>query len=492
MNTGNTRYPLLFFALFCFIIIAAYFYYQPSWGLMDDALFLQRTHEIWKSADIWRAFADVLKEDFQSQKMHPVYLVYFIEFKLFERAPFVLYIIRFAAIMAFLPLWGVIYQKMFRAQQGTREEAMFLFPLTFFAFTPFWNNFMYLTVMEKFFFIFGTGSIYFLISAHTKDKAGLLYVSFGLALLCLLSKPTGIFLMFAYLAYAVMQRLFFNRKSPLIRKTIVFSAATVVLYILVLKVFLKPGGYSYKYVHQLSFQGIFGNIFGSTVTGALFLASLLALCVFIVLAKKKIFDESSVLLPLCFICYVLILAPWGIINYLLSPAAPFVIGMLFPLYGWLYRFFKERRLGWVSPLVLIFIAMAFLTQIIIPRISKMADIKGVQGAIEELNAENPGAAFYIAPSCLEASHSLRDFTGTNVVYASTGEIQGSLLGTGKAYLIFRDECRIFRLIDLQSGAIRYQNNTWKISDLVPSPGKDEIARESFPQTFLQKLVSSKR
>ena len=171
-------YPFFVFLLFCLIIIAAYFYYKPSWGLMDDHNYIQEAKEVWESKHVLKTAYGYVMRDFYSQKIRPLYSLYVLfVYKFFINNTFLVYILIFLAQIIALPIWGIIFHRMFSKEEKISADTLFIYPLTFFLFTPFWNNFIYISLQEKFIFFFTTLSIYYFVSAYEKNNYRQLFIS---------------------------------------------------------------------------------------------------------------------------------------------------------------------------------------------------------------------------------------------------------------------------------------------------------------------------
>ncbi len=489
-------WPVLSWAGFCLAIIAAYLFYQPSWGVMDDWGYRNLSLRMWQSAHPFQMFLDELKNDFISQKMRPIYIVYsMIFYKVFAHHPTLFYIVHFLLLMSFFPLWGLIFYKIFNSQEEIQRETVYFYPLSFFIFTPFWNNFMYLSLQEKFLFIFGGASIYCFVMARISKTAQLKnYIFTGIfAFLALMSKPTGIFLLVVYMGYSALSLSFNPEKS---KKDWFWGSAcllTAVIYFFVVKLIVQPGGYSRRYVDNLTPMKILGQLFVSSIfIKALVVLAIVFLVVYIVLARKKKISFLSVLMPVGLLSYLLILAPWGLINYFLSPATPFIFGMLFPVYGWIKNQLRSYKLTWIPPAVLFVMIIFVVGQVIFPRIHYLADIKNAELKIAEIHRSHSGITFYFPPPFMETHKTLQEITGADIGYFPEGVLRGEALGLGENYLIFNSQCRAIELSDVEVGPIIYQNKTWRIYSILKKENVNSNFNVKFPRTFLQRLIDKTR
>jgi len=487
------KYARGVFLIFCLIVIAAYVYHQPSWGMMDDWAHLDLTEKIWTAQDPLAALSTYFSAEFEEQKIRPLHcLMTLFVYKFFVHSPTVVYILNFCFGMALLPLWGKIFEMMFCKGEKEKADHIYIYPLSFFAFLPFWNNFMYISLQEKLIFYFSTLSIYFLGRLIQKNEGRYTWYTLFFSVLCLLSKPTGIFLIVTLMVFSMAMLLFDRRKGKNFEMMGAVCFVILIAYYLVIKVALFSTSYSSRYGDNLNIAGIIQNLSAASIfIPALLLVSVIAFIVFFVLFRKKRVELFALFLPIGFIIYIFILLPWGIINYLLGPAAPFLLGMCFPLYLAIKRFLSKRRLEVLAPVTVCLLAFFILGQVIYVRIVKMADIHRTIEKIMELNLQNQ-AKFYFPPPYVETHFSLEQFTHARIQYLKDGILNAEYMDSGDNYFLSFDQSPRIVLRGVEFKDLVYQNRTWRIYKLSPSYRAETTAYEIFPKTFLEKLVEKTR
>lgn len=456
---------------------------------MDDWQHIQTVNPIWESANIFRSLFETIKGDLLGGKVRSVHWIYAtIVYRLFSNAPFLIYIFIFLAQMALLPLWGLIFHRMFAKDGPVSRDALFIFPLSFFVFTPFWNNFMYISVQEKLVFFFSTLAIYFFMLTYDKHKAGYTFLSLLFALLCLFSKPTGIYIILAFLGCSAIYLLIYRRNLLLPAVYLLACISMLFGYYLMIKAVVNPGGYSSRYMDNLSITAILNQLKQSSiVVKALFAAALILLPVYLSLIKKKYFSFPSLLIPFGFISYLFVILPWGTSNYLLGPLAPFALGIFFPVYLLLINKLKKFKLDYLPSLTIILLVALVFAQVIVPRINKIAEIKHVEAEIIKLKNSGVNPRFYFPPYYSETCFALSKFTDTEIIYLSEPVLDAKMLSKGDSYLIYRDESSNISLKDARIAGVVFKNKTWKIFKLEKSSGT-EMLDIKFPKTILQKAI----
>lgn len=481
--------PFLYFLSFSLIVILAYLYYRPSWGVVDDWQHIQTVNPIWESPNIIRSLFESIKCDLLGGKIRSVHWVYaFIVYKFFNKAVFLIYILNFLVQIAVLPLWGLMFHKMFSKESRVSQDTLFIFPLSFFIFTPFWNNFMYISVQEKLVFFFSTIAIYFFMLTCDKNKTRYLFLSFIFALLCLFSKPTGIYIILAFFTCSFIYFIFY-RKNLIFSGIYLFVCLSILFaYFLLIRAVVKPGGYSSRYTDNLNILAVFNQLKQSSIViKALFAAAVISLPPYLLLIKKKYFNFCSILVPVGFISYLFVILPWGTSNYFLGPLAPFVSGMFFPAYCLAKRKLSKFKLNYLPSIAVVLLSSLVLTQIIIPRINKIAEIKDVEAEIIRLKHDKINARFYFPPDYPETSFALSQFTKVEIIYLSQGTLDAAMLSEGDNYLIYRDECSMIKLKNVKLANTVFQDNTWKIFGVIKAANTQTLNIE-FPRTLLQRIV----
>jgi hypothetical protein len=136
-------------------------------------------------------------------------------------------------------------------------------------------------------------------------------------------------------------------------------------------------------------------------------------------------------------------------------------------------------------IAVLFGVMLVLAQVIIPRISKMADKRKVVEAVRTIEQHSPGRFFY-PPPFEETAQSLEGFSSAKVIY--TGRIDPGLLDAkGENYLVINDEAGPIMLEGVGIGKEVYRNGTWVVWTLTTRPGVRQEFRLSLPKNMLQKI-----
>ena len=489
MKKARLSIPLLCYLSFSLIVIIAYLFYRPSWGVVDDWQHLERVNGIWNSPNILQSILEYIRAEFFCEKIRPLHCIYsLVVYRFFNNAPYLVYILIFIIQISVLPLWGLIFHRMFAREPKASQETIFLFPLSFFLFTPFWNNFMYISLQEKMVFIFGSLAVYFFTIAFNENKLRSAFISLGFALLCIFSKPTGIYIFLAFSGCLLLYCLIYRKK--IIYQVVFLFVCMAVLagYYLLVKSLVRPGGYSSKYMDNFNIIAVLGQLKVASIAIKCLLASAVVfLAAYLVLIKRKYFNFSSVIIPVAFICYFIVLLPWGTISYQMGPVTPFALGMFFPVYTFAKQKLKIFKLNYLPGAVIVLLTFIVLTQVIIPRINKMAEIKDVEAEIIKLKSSGNNVKFYFPPYYSETCFALGKFTDTEIVYLSEPILEFKMLSKGDNFLIYRDESSNIRLKNVKILKTVFENKTWKIF-LVGESANSQMLDVKFPKTILQRVI----
>jgi hypothetical protein len=477
--------------MFCAVIIAATLYYSPWWGVVDDAGNLAIAADFWKHPSIGLIYNHI--EDFVVRigRFMPLYMVWRISaYSLFRDFPAGLYLVIALACLVTLLVWGKIINKVF---PDRREAAfnLFVYPLSFIIFTPFWNNFTIISGLEKFIYIFSAFSIYCYIRAYETNRISYLAASAVFMILVMLSKETGVVLAGAYCIYALLDCAVFRKNRKLSLTSFALSAFTIAgFYLLVLSIWDRPASYSTRYMNNFNGFVIFASILSAPLAiKGLFFTALTFFCVGIALIirnKDSLFRQEYLLFPLLLGAYIIILSPWGFVNYLLAPIAPFAMMTVYPAYVSIGAGSMVRRRASESILiVLIFLVLFFVD---VPRISKMGDTKKVVAAIISINDSRLPARFFLAPPFAETARNLEAFTNTGIATLHKGSIDRNMLDSGSLnYIIFEDRCDPVALYDVAADEEVYHNMTWKIFSLKKAAGNTQVFMPAFDKNLLQRI-----
>ena len=347
---------------------------------------------------------------------------------------------------------------------------------------------MYISIQEKFVYFFGALAIYFFIRTYEIKKIFCFILYLLCTVLCIMGKETGVSLSMAFCVYSLLDILFFRRKIRLsfIHCGINFSVFAV--YYFFIRRILH--GYTGRYASNFNSVSMFNDLMKApALIKCLFGFAIIWIIAFILLAitKKKVAIRGEALVfPLFLFAYLIILLPWGFSNYLLAPLAPMAMGMLYPIYALISKLHKRlSQTGRVSIVIVSFLALFF---IVVPRISKMGDIRKIIDYMSVAVEKEPMAKYFFPPPFPESANAIRGFTGGNIIYLNEGVLaEGMLSERSKNYLIFGDECSKIKLKDVAIGNELYRNNTWRL--FLVEKGIDNKLNFyiDFPKNFLQKF-----
>jgi hypothetical protein len=303
-----------------------------------------------------------------------------------------------------------------------------------------------------------------------------------------MGKETGIFLSLAFLSYALLDILFFkrDRKSSFIHFGI--NSSIFFGYYFFIRNIMH--GYSERYISSFNIDTIIANMIRAPgIIKLLFCFGALwtMLIVLLRLFNKRIYiQDCAVLFPLSFVTYLIILLPWGFPNYLLAPLAPLISGMLYPLYAFIARLHRRVKLAEHSFLVVFSLMVVFF--IIIPRISKTADIRKIMEYIYNMGKKDLSIVYFFPPPFSESAEALKNFTGMEIVYLEDGVLTSEMLiGQSGNYLIFGDECGRITLENVGVEEEVYRNNTWRLFVVKERPDNKLDFCIDFPKNLLQRI-----
>lgn len=473
--------PVLFFVLIFAVLAAVTIYLAPGWGFMDDRQCGQAAQAFWHGDLSWPS---MIEGDMKSHgRFRPLYHLWVIG-AYWVSQPLALYLLILVAGFAILLLWGRIIDRLF-ARPELSAFNRFLYPLTFFLFLPFWNVFMYISVQEKFVYIFGAISLWFLTLAYQNGRSRDYALSLVFAVLAILGKETGVAFLAAYAAFMFLDALVFRTRPRASMILLLICLALGGAYVLFIKGIL--GGYTGGYKEHLSVGQMVMALKGSSAVIKMAMAVALGVVIWILTDFfRGIRDVHPVILviPFWVMIYVVLLLPWGFPQYLLAPLAPFVMMSLY--YG-LWRVFLKphpsavRFVSWGIVILTVFLVAGDL----VPRISKMADKREVVEAIASVNRQQPSRFFY-PPAYEETSIALEYFSGVKINY--TGTISGAdLAAEGKNFLVINDESSGAALKGVALGDSVYRSGTWLIREIRPDPLAESFFRLDVPRNLVQKF-----
>lgn len=472
--------PQVFFFFFFSVILIAYFVWSPGWGFMDDFQCGETARAFWRGE---LSPASMLKGDIHGYgRFRPLYYLWIIGVY-WLKYPLALYLLILVAGFGVLLVWGRIINRLFHHEFSSLFN-QFIYPLAFFVFLPFWNIFMYISVQEKFVFMFGALSFFFLVRSYQQGLWRDFFLALILAFLAMLGKETGVAFLAAYGAFAFLDACMFKKDTKRSLALLGICLAAGGGYVLLMKSVL--GGYTEGYKTNLDVRALLGGLQGSPST----IKAVLAVSVVVILLgvidffrKKMDFHPLFLVCPFWVIFYVALLLPWGFPHYLLAPLAPFV---MMCGYYFLYKLFLRRQssLRWIQAgIVLCVLAVVFSE--ILPRISKMADKRKIVEELVALNTQAPGKFFY-PPVYEETAMALERFSSVKINY--TGTITAADIDPkGRNYLVINDEASA---VSLQGVALTdevYRSGTWLIRVIQDSPDADEKFRLVLPKNMIQQL-----
>jgi len=478
-------WPVVAFIMVSVLLIGAILYYAPAWGLQDDFQNLNWAQAVWQSENFLGGLRSIIVRDFLNWGMfRPVYYTAVVfTYHIFENSPWLIYIFIAIFNLTAILIWGVVIAKLFSVRKGNIWLSIFLFPLSFFIFTPFWNIFVHISFQEKLIVFFSALSLYFLEKAYSKDRAAFLIPVMLSIVLGILSKPTGIHLAMAYIIFAVIDLVFVKYKKRISLWVLLLNVLIFSSYYWFISSNLR--GYTGRY--SLTLTSVINGLFSSSMLIKFLMAFALIMifsAVTIVLRRKNNFSPLAMIFPLGFLSHILVLAPWSFANYLLSSLTPYILAMFFPIYLW-FNYKNNLLKSSANFCLVVLIAMSFFF-IAIPRISKLAEIRKVEEFIVSFNKNND--MYFFPPPFQEAAMAVGVFTSAEITYLKDGILTAEKLRDKKGnYLLFNDESSRMTLDGVKVDKLVYKNNTWRIFHLVEADGNKKFVDVSFPQNPVQKV-----
>jgi hypothetical protein len=453
-------FPVFIFLSFTLLLMSVTVFYAPSWGLMDAGLLLSASN-FWSSNELLREVVSIINHDVYFMPFSRIW--YLINYHVFRDAPLFCYISIILENMIGLFLWGIVLHKVFSEKKDNFWLDSFLFPLTLFLFTPFWNIFMYIALQEKFIFLFSAISMYFTKKYLDTERGRYFLVSLIFIVLTVLSKPQGVYIILVYILYSCFL-LATNKKREIGILLLTTNLSLLISYYL-FTVKYQLHGYASRY--NLSLAVVMGNFMNAPFI-IKFLAVVAIFMVFYivynVLKKNDRFLLEAVFIPLGFLCYITVLLPWGIINYHLSVVAPYAVGMFFPIYS--YCNGKSRSVRLVINCLILFLVLITFIYIIRPRISKMADIKKTVVFLKDFSSKQIGSRYFFPPPFVESAYSMSVFTGLKIIYVEKGILSDDMLGDGvNSFLIFDDQDPSIDLAGVRVEKEIYRNDNWRVYEI---------------------------
>lgn len=479
-------FPLFTFLFFACILVGSIIFYAPSWSLVDDSGMLENAKFVWSGGNflgnLWQLILDGTKWGI----FRPVFFIWTaLVYHIFRDTPVLMYVGMAIFNLVTLLLWGFILHRLWSNGKEDIFRDIFLYPLTFFIFTPFWNIFMYISMQQKFILFFSALAIYLFYKGCAKERKIYFVFSVLAILLSALNHPEGIFLNLAMLLLS-LGLFWLTRKSCYIfnfaLNLILFFSYSFLTFTVQLK-----GSYTSNYgnnLHKLGASLLAAPALIKIITFfAIFYFCFLAIAV---IKHKNKFSPIFLFFPLGFICFTAVLIPWGFPNYHLSVLSPFIMGMFFPFYSFLNsRSLILKNLTNLFLLVLVFLVLFLIW---IPRISKMSDIRKTMQFITSSEKKQSASIYFMPASCNEACVTVGYITKTKTIYLNDSLLSSDrLIATTDNFIIFRDECPRVYFEGVEESREVYKNNTWKIFQVNKKEGIKKDFKAFFPENSLERI-----
>lgn len=477
------------FILFCTVVVAATLHYSPWWGVVDDARNLVIAADFWKTPSVGSFYNIIKTEIISSGRFRPISQLWFISaYDLFRDFPVGVYLCMTLLGLATLPIWGKIINKIFPSTEDALFN-LFVYPLSFFIFTPFWNNFMYISCLEKFVYFFGTFSIYFYMNAYETDSAIYIAMSTIFMVLGMLGKESGVALAGVYCVYSFLDYIVFrkNRRLSLIGFTMCTSII-VIYYFIIHRV--CGSGYNVVYKNNFNPTAILTSFLAAplVIKGLIASAASFACAgtAFVIRKRGSMIHQEYLLFPLFLGAYLIIISPLHFGNYYLAPLAPFLLLTLYPIYMLIGAGNATRRKALQGILIILTFLVLFF--IIVPRISKMGDTKKIVVAIISLRNESAPVKFFLAPPFYETASMLQLYTDANISCLNNGVLSYNMLQPeAHNYIIFEDRCSSVTLRNVVVDREIYHNETWRVFSLNITMGSTSVFMPAFECNILQRI-----
>ena len=139
--------------------------------------------------------------------------------------------------------------------------------------------------------------------------------------------------------------------------------------------------------------------------------------------------------------------------------------------------------------ILISLLCVVIPGIIVPRISKIADIGKTEQFIRSYAAREGDGRYFISFPCKEAAYSLPFFIQQKVVYLGEVSLSKALLDQKNPnYFLANDQCRTVNLRDVRPVDTIFRNNTWEIVRLERNDGYQTTLDIDFQKSIIQKMA----
>ncbi len=484
---AKNLYGIAVYSAFCVLILGAIISLRPGWGFMDDHTNLRIAREFWQDPS-WQSLLGLITGDAGIGRFQPLYKLWIISaYKFGADAPWLLYFLTTLAGLLVLPLWGMILDKIFN--EGRRSPFwIWVYPLAFFIFIPFWNAFMYISIQEKFLYLFSAPAVFFFVRAYEETRWGDLGRAFLFCFLAVMSKETGIVLFLAFAAYAFFDATLFRRQRSLSWAAWAGNTAFFILYYFFIQHLMS--NYTAKYARNLSLSSLGDNFLTAPFYIKILAGLNLSILLWYFIRKfwdNKFEENGRTLFAWLSLLYIFILLPWGFPTYLLPPLAVFAVSAAAPVFQAAERWPSGR---WAPRAALVSLAYLIALFVIVPQIEKMADKRMVVHEINQLRSKAAGAEFFYPAPYPETAAALRAFSGARINYLSDSKLSAGLLtAPGPHYLLMNDECHPAALSDTAILKNIYRSSTWNIYEIGPKPGHQSYFKEYPAKNAFQNIVA---
>ncbi len=482
-----------FFVGFAVTVVGATAVLAPGWGLMDDPVNLEMARSFWEGSPGPAALADLVADEMRTVgRFRPLYAAWRVTaYALFADAPWLLRALVAALLASALLLWGSVIRLLWPAGRG-RAPAFdrFALPLAVVVFTPFLNLFLHLSLQETAMVVLAGAALYGLARAYRSGRAVLLVPALSAAAAAVASKETGLALLAALLAFAVLD-LWIYRRRP--RLSWIVAAVTALLAVGETAVVMSiwHGSYSSRYSDGLDISTVLGRLAGMPPPVLAIAAAAAVLLVAAVTPRGRssgLFPPLWTVFPSFVVAYVVLLAPWGYVSYMLAPLAPFALVTGYPVLVAVTR--AAPRLGFAVRALAAVLVVVATAAVLLPRIAREADIRAGVDAAAGL-APEPGAVLVVAPPFSETATSLALLSGAEVAFLDDGVAEGASFGAGGPIVLFLEyRSTGVRLRGLAVAGEILANRYWRIVRLRRDPGSSRVVGGTRTPGLAQRIVDA--
>lgn len=470
-NAINEQAERAVFVLTACAIVLIFWRLSPSWALMDDATNLGLASQWRESSRPFAAVWDRSLADIEDGRFRPVYFLWvFAVYSLFAGSPVGAYLATAGLNISGLLVWGFAFVALFVPSNESRRKVLYLLPLSFFIFPPYWNSFQYVSLQEKFVILFAGVAVLSFAKAP-QSSAPWLWLAIGSAgiLSGLLSKETMLAVPLAVVGLLLARAVLRGRISRQERGWLMICSAFVIGFSwFVVNVLLK-GSYTARYAESLGGDAVFRLL--RTVPRTVLVLSLLAVIALgssVSQARpRRIAVANEAILPLALMAYIAVLLPWGYPTYLLTGMAPFVMGSLAIISRRLMRAVAPGQKLGASPAAAIAAMVAVMLVFdAVPKTRWHSDVREMKAFLADSRFET--AVFAFPPPFSEHAGTLRAFTGRDVRYLGVNSLQSEKTEGALTHLITYLDHAPVSLVGVSVGDVIFANGTWKVRPVMAS------------------------